>query len=86
LISLQIAHHNAAIKIFKYIKGAPSLGLFFSSNSSTHLIAFCDNDWGTCSNSRQSVTDFSVHLGNSLGNQRSKEQYQRVPVKLNTGQ
>jgi len=61
-----IAHYNAAIRILKYIKRAPSLGLFFSSNSYTHLKAFCDSDWGTCSGSRQSVTDFSVYLGNSL--------------------
>jgi len=35
-----IAHYNAAIRILKYIKGAPSLGLFFSSRSSIHLKAF----------------------------------------------
>jgi len=61
-----IAHYNAAIRILKYIKGAPSLGLFFSSNSSPHLKAFCDSDWGTYSDSRQSVTGFSVYLGNFL--------------------
>jgi len=61
-----IAHYNAAIKILKYMKGAPSLGLFFSSSSSAHFKAFCDSDWGTCSDSRQSVTGFSVYLGNFL--------------------
>jgi len=35
-----IAYYNAAIRILKYIKGAPSLGLFFSSSSSAHLKAF----------------------------------------------
>ena len=39
-----IAHYNAAIRILKYIKGAPSLGLFFSSSSSIHLKVFCDSD------------------------------------------
>jgi len=29
-----------AIRILKYIKGASSLGLFFSSNTSAHLKAF----------------------------------------------
>jgi len=61
-----IAHYNVTIRILKYIKGDPNLGLFFSSNSSAYLKACCDSDWGTCSNSRQSVTGFSVYLGNSL--------------------
>jgi len=68
-----IAHYNAAIRILKYIKRAPSLGLFFSSSSSAHLKAFCDSDWGTCSDSRQSVTNFSVYIGNSLISWKSKK-------------
>jgi len=47
-----ISHYNATIRILKYIKGALSLGLFFSSSSFAHLKAFCDCDWGTCSDSR----------------------------------
>jgi len=69
-----IAHNNATIRILKYIKGAPSLDLFFSSKSSAHLKAFCDSDWGTCSDSRQLVTDFSVYLENSLIPWKSKKQ------------
>ena len=53
-----IAHYNATIRILKYIKRASSLDLFFSSSSSAHIKAFCDSDWGTCSDSRQSVTSF----------------------------
>jgi len=36
-----IAYYNATIRILRYIKGAPSHAIFFSSNSSTHLKAFC---------------------------------------------
>jgi len=61
-----IAHYNAAIRILRYIKEASSLGLFFSSSISAHLKAFCDNDYDTCSDSRQLVTNFSVYLENSL--------------------
>jgi len=39
-----IAHYNATIKILKYVKVAPSLGLFFSCRSFAHLKAFCDSD------------------------------------------
>jgi len=66
LDKLTINHYNATIRILKYIKGALSLGLFFYSNNYAHLKAFCDSDWDTCSDSRQSVTNFSVYLGNSL--------------------
>ena len=69
-----IAHYNVAIKILKYIKGAPSLSLFFSSGSSAHLKAFCDSDWGTCSDRRQSVIGFSVYFENSLISRKSKKQ------------
>jgi len=41
-----IAQCNVAIRFLKYIKGAPSLGLFFSSSIFVHLKAFCDSDWG----------------------------------------
>jgi len=60
LVKPTFSHYTAAIRILRYIKGAPSLGLFFSSNTFVHLKAFCDSDWGTCSDSRQSVTGFSV--------------------------
>ena len=67
-----IAHYNATIRILRYIKGAPSLGLFLSSSIYVHLKAFCDSDWGTHSGSRQSVSGFSVYLGNSLISWKSK--------------
>jgi len=73
LAKLTIAHYIAAIRILIYIKGAPSLGLFFPSNTSAHLKAFCDSDWGTYSDSRQSVTGFNVYLENSLISWKSKK-------------
>jgi len=39
-----ITHYNTTIKILRYIKGAISLSLFFSSSSSAHLKAFCGNN------------------------------------------
>ena len=60
--------------MLKYIKGAPSLVLFFFSSSSAHLKVFCDSDWCTCSDSRQSVTNFSVYLKNSVIACKSKKQ------------
>jgi len=48
----RIAHYNIEIRILIYIKGAPSLGLLFSSNTFAYLKAFCDSDWDTYSDSR----------------------------------
>jgi len=45
LVKPTISHYTAVIRILRYIKGASSLGLFFSSNTSAHLKAFCDSDW-----------------------------------------
>jgi len=70
----RIAHYNAAIRIFKYIKGVPSLGLFFSSSSFAYLKAFCDSDWGTCSDSRQLVIRFNAYLEKSFISWKSKKQ------------
>ena len=42
------AHYTATIRILRYIKRVPSLSLFFFSNTSVHLKAFCYSDWGTC--------------------------------------
>ncbi|XP_068472360.1 uncharacterized mitochondrial protein AtMg00810-like [Phaseolus vulgaris] len=66
LVKPTISHYTTTIRILRYIKGAPSLGFFFSSNTFAHLKAFCHSDWDTRSDSRQSVTGFSVYLGNSL--------------------
>jgi len=44
LYKLTIAHYNTTITILRYIKRALSLDLFFSSNTSAHLKAFCDSD------------------------------------------
>jgi len=37
-------HYNVATRILRYIKGARSPGLFFSSSSFAHLKAFCDTN------------------------------------------
>ena len=58
---LQIVNH-----LLRYLKGKPGQGLFFSSSSALQLRAFSDADWGTCLDSRKSVTGFCVFLGEFL--------------------
>ncbi|CAA7049128.1 unnamed protein product [Microthlaspi erraticum] len=68
-------HMQAAYKILRYIKGNPGQGLFYSADSETCLNAFADADYGTCPDTRRSVTGFCVYLGKSLISWKSKKQH-----------
>ncbi|KAK3006744.1 hypothetical protein RJ639_017556 [Escallonia herrerae] len=67
-------HWNAAIRIFKYIKGNPGQGSLFPSTNNLALKAFCDSDWGVCGTTRRSVMGYCIFLGNSLVSWKSKKQ------------
>lgn len=58
---LQVVHH-----LLRYLKLTPSQGLFFSASSSLELRSFPDADWGSCPDSRKSVTGFCIFLGDSF--------------------
>ncbi|KAL0437456.1 UNVERIFIED_CONTAM: Copia protein [Sesamum radiatum] len=55
------SHWQAAIHVVRYLKRAPSKGLFFPLVSSLELRAYCDADWASCTDSRRSLTALS-HL------------------------
>ena len=57
---------QAALRILRYLKGAPGLGLFYSVNNDLKIQAFSDSDWTTCLVSRKSVIGYCAFLGNSL--------------------
>ena len=67
-------HWNAALKVVKYVKTAPGLGILMSSDKQAQLTGFCDADWAACPNTRRSVTGYLLKYGKSLIAWKSKKQ------------
>ncbi|XP_055825466.1 uncharacterized mitochondrial protein AtMg00810-like [Solanum dulcamara] len=50
------SHTEAALRVLRYIKEAPGLGLLMPSEPTTQLRAYYYSDWGACLETRKSVT------------------------------
>ncbi|XP_019236355.1 PREDICTED: uncharacterized protein LOC109216633 [Nicotiana attenuata] len=68
------SHMEAAMRIVRYIKGGPGMGLLMEAGPIDQLVAYCDSDWASCLNTRKSVTGYIVKLGNFLISWKSKKQ------------
>jgi len=68
------SHMDAALRVVKYIKKQPGQGILLSSNSSTEITAYCDEDWAACPTTRRSVTGFVIKLGESMVSWKAKKQ------------
>jgi hypothetical protein len=67
--------HLAAVKrIFKYLKGTMTYGLWYPRNQNFQLIAYSDADWANCVDERKSTSGGAFFLGDSLVAWLSKKQ------------
>lgn len=67
-------HLHAAYKVLHYLKGTVGQGLFYSSTSDMKLSAFADADWGTCPDTRRSVSGLCMFVGPALVAWKSNKQ------------
>lgn len=68
------SHYIAATRVLRYLKNNPGQGILLSATSGTQLHAYCDSDWGGCSDTRRSITGYCILLGNSPISRKSKKQ------------
>ncbi|XP_015168013.1 uncharacterized mitochondrial protein AtMg00810-like [Solanum tuberosum] len=68
------SHMNAALRVVRYVKQSPGLGILMASTADNHLTAYCDADWASCPNNRKSITGYMVVYGNSLISWKAKKQ------------
>ncbi|GKF92505.1 hypothetical protein Tco_0279224, partial [Tanacetum coccineum] len=55
-VSPKTSHLLAVKRIFRYLKGKPSLGLWYSKDSTLELVAYTDSDYAGATLDRKSTT------------------------------
>ncbi|GJZ26994.1 putative ribonuclease H-like domain-containing protein, partial [Tanacetum coccineum] len=63
-VSPKTSHLLAVKRIFRYLKGKPSLGLWYSKDSPWELVAYTDSDYAGATQDRKSTTRGCQFLGN----------------------
>ena len=69
-------HLHLAIvrRIIRYLRGSPTRGLFFPTDtSSLQLVAYSDVDWARCLDTCRSTTGWCMFLGDALISWRCKK-------------
>lgn len=67
-------HYAAGLRIPRYLKGDPCIGLFYSANTKLCLNAFADADWSSCPDTCRSTSGFCIYLCTSLVTWKSRKQ------------
>ncbi|KAI3795382.1 hypothetical protein L1987_38034 [Smallanthus sonchifolius] len=68
------SHLYVVKRIFRYLKGAPRLGLWYTKNDKFNLYAYTDSDYGGCSLDKKSTSGGCQFLGGRLISWQCKKQ------------
>lgn len=67
-------HYKAVVRVLKYLKASPGLGLFFPRNSTITIQGYLDADWAGCQDTRRSISGYCFYIGRSLVSWKAKKQ------------
>ncbi|GJR36966.1 putative ribonuclease H-like domain-containing protein [Tanacetum coccineum] len=73
-VTPKTSHLLAVKRIFRYLKGKPTLGLWYSRDSLFELVAYTDSDYAGATQDRKSTTGGCQFLGNRLISWQCKKQ------------
>ncbi|GJU02504.1 hypothetical protein Tco_1112842 [Tanacetum coccineum] len=73
-VSPKTSHLLAVKRIFRHLKGKPSLGLWYSKDSPLELVAYTNSDYAGATQDRKSTTEGYQFLGNRLISWQCKKQ------------
>ncbi|GJU45458.1 putative ribonuclease H-like domain-containing protein, partial [Tanacetum coccineum] len=73
-VTPKTSHLLAVNRIFRYLKGKPTLGLWYSRDSPFELVAYTDSDYAGATQDRKSTTGGCQFLGNRLISWQCKKQ------------
>ena len=65
---------NVVKRIFKYLSGTITLGLFYPITNAFDLVVYSDADYAGCQSYRKSTSGVGAYLGQSLVSWLSKKQ------------
>ncbi|XP_038875065.1 uncharacterized mitochondrial protein AtMg00810-like [Benincasa hispida] len=64
---------DAAMSLLKYLKASPGQGILLQLVHTFQLKAYFDADWGSCPDSRKSITGFCIFLGDFIISWKAKK-------------
>ncbi|GKE64175.1 hypothetical protein Tco_1518336, partial [Tanacetum coccineum] len=64
-VNPKVSHLHDVKRIFRYLKGQPNLGLWYSKDSPFDLVAYTDSDYARASLDRKSTTGESEYVAPS---------------------